>query len=79
MRELNRLHDNQCDHDIYLGSDNKSDFYLYVSNRDGSVCICRRFGIDGDYSTMMFSPSISNSNGHQLLEKLKDIIEWGPD
>jgi hypothetical protein len=66
-------HNNECKHNIYLGSNKKSDFYLYLNHR-GSISICERFGEGGDYITTMFDNSLSNSNGHQLLEKLKEII-----
>ena len=68
------IHNNQCNHDIYLGNDNESDFYIYLNDK-GSISICRRFGLDGDYETTMFDSAIINSNGHQLLEKLKKIIK----
>ena len=57
------IHSNQCEHDIYLGNDNKSDFYLYL-NDEGFISICRRFGLDVDYETIMFD-----------LKKLKEIIK----
>ena len=72
------IHSNQCKHDIYLGNDNKSDFYLYLNDK-GLISICRRFGSDldssGEYETIMFDSSLTNRNGHQLLEKLKKIIK----
>ena len=71
---MKAIYNNECGHDIYLGSDKKSDFYLYLSDND-RVSICRRFNQDGDYSTHMFHPSIINSNAHHLLEKLKKILE----
>ena len=81
------LHENDCEHDIYLGSNDKSDFYLYldigsvarVGNEESKlestkINICERFGEGGDYLTHMFDPIITNSNGHDLLNKLKEII-----
>ena len=72
------IYNNECGHDIYLGSDKKSDFYLYL-NDDDRVSICRRLNQDGDYSTHMFDPSIINGNGHHLLEKLKKILKGNKD
>ena len=74
------LHINQCEHDIYLGSNDKSDFYLYVERKDSEylndsiINICERFGLDGDYRTHMYNPKITNINADDFINKIKEII-----
>ena len=81
------MHENECEHDIYLGSNDKSDFYLHldidsitrVGNKESKlenakINICERFGEGGDYRTHMFDPIITNGNGDDFLNKIKEII-----
>jgi len=51
---METLFRNDCGHNIYLGSDDKSDFYLYFAEAEESMSICRRFGEDGDYEAINY-------------------------
>ena len=48
-----KLHEDDCNHPpkSYLGSDDKSDYYLY--NEHG-ISICRRDGPLGEYTTINY-------------------------
>tara|TARA_B100001123_G_C15162791_1_gene968144 strand:+ start:978 stop:1184 length:207 start_codon:yes stop_codon:yes gene_type:complete len=60
------IYPNECQHDIYLGSDKIADYYLYLDDAE-IVSICKRTGHLGEYETI---PSISE----KFLKELKSII-----
>ena len=39
----NQLFENQCGHTMYLGSDDKSDYYLYVDTGHEELTMCIRY------------------------------------
>ena len=50
----NQLFENQCGHTMYLGSDDKSDYYLYVDTGHEELTMCIRYGADGDYQSIPY-------------------------
>jgi len=47
---MKKLFENQCEHNMYLGSDAKADYYLY---NESGISICKRTGIDGEYQSIV--------------------------
>ena len=54
---MKRLFENQCEHNMYLGSDAKADYYLYSADdfdSEHGIGICKRTGIDGEYQSIRY-------------------------
>ena len=63
-----RYHKNDCGHDIYLGSNDKThtDYYLYIDDA-GILSLCKRYGKDGEYETI-------SSTNKLFIKKLASIV-----
>tara|TARA_R110002167_G_scaffold173843_4_gene372486 strand:+ start:309 stop:551 length:243 start_codon:yes stop_codon:yes gene_type:complete len=70
---MKRLFENQCEHNMYLGSDVKADYYLYNGDdyfhSKDSVSICKRTGIDGEYQSI-----VHRYNPKTFIKTLNHIV-----